>query len=65
MTCDEASKLFSAYLFDHEKTEILEYPTIYYFNVQERIKNQGNTTLPGGTAYGKLNEATNNGFDSD
>ena len=48
-----------------EKREIHEHDTIYFFNVNERIKNNGNSTLPGGAAYGKVNEQTNHGFDSD
>ena len=52
-------------MWEYEKREIFEYDTIYYFNIQERVKNQGNSSLPGGTAYGKINEATNHGFDSD
>ena len=65
MAPNEASRLLAPYLLEIEKKEILEYETIYYFNMQERIKNSGNASLPGGVTYGKLNEATNNGFDSD
>lgn len=65
MSAQDASRLLAPYLLDYEKKEILEFETVYYFNVQERIKNQGNAQLPGGSAYGKLDEATNNGFDSD
>ena len=65
MAPNEASRLLAPYLLEIEKKEILEYDTIYYFNIQERIKNSGNASLPGGVTYGKLNEATNNGFDSD
>jgi serine/threonine protein kinase len=65
MSCQDASRILAPYLWEIEKKEIFEFDTIYYFNIQERIKNQGNANQPGGTAYGKLNEATNNGFDSD
>jgi serine/threonine protein kinase len=65
MSTQDASRLLQPYLLEYEKKEILEFETIYYFNVQERVKNQGNGQLPGGTAYGKLDEATNNGFDTD
>ena len=80
--------MLAPYLWEVEKKEILEFETVYYFNINERIKNQqaaaasnasggansGNTastqngkndSQPGGAAYGKINEATNNGFDSD
>jgi len=43
MSAQEASRVLQPYLFEYEKKEILEFETIYYFNVQERIKNQGNT----------------------
>lgn len=65
MNPQDASRVLAPYLWEHEKKEIFEFDTIYYFNIQERIKNQGNSNQPGGTAYGKINEATNNGFDTD
>lgn len=65
MSQAEAIRVLSPYLWDYEKREIHEHETIYFFNVNERIKNNGNSTLPGGTAYGKVNENTNHGFDSD
>ena len=30
-----------------------------------RIKNEGKTSLPGGVEYGKIDESTNHGFDTD
>lgn len=66
MSSQDASRVLAPYLFEYEKKEIFEFDTIYYFNVQERIKNNGNSSaLPGGSTYGKINDATNNGFDSD
>lgn len=65
MSQADAIRYLGQYLWDCERTEIHEHQTIYFFNVNERIKNQGNTQLPGGSGYGRLNEATNNGFDSD
>ena len=38
MSGEEASKLLAIYLWDYEKTEILEYETVYFFNVNERKK---------------------------
>jgi len=66
MSSQDASRVLAPYLFEYEKKEIFEFDTIYYFNVQERIKNNGNSSaLPGGSTYGKINDATNNGFDTD
>ena len=75
MTQSEAARALAPYLWECEKKEIHEkedgnsnrykYETVYFFNVNERIKNSGSTTLPGGKDYGKPNEATNCGFDSD
>jgi hypothetical protein len=36
----EAAKVLGPNLWDYEKSEILEYETVYYFNVQERVKQQ-------------------------
>ncbi len=36
MSSQEALKIFQNYMTEVEKKEILEYQTIYYFNVQER-----------------------------
>jgi len=33
MTSEEAKKIFSPYLYDYEKQEIMEFPTVYFFNV--------------------------------
>jgi len=65
MSQSDAIRLLSPYMFECEKREIYEYDTIYFFNVNERIKNVNNATLPGGNSYGKISESTNNGFDSD
>lgn len=65
MQTTEAARLLAPYLWEYEKKEIAEYETVYFFNVNERIKNSGNSNLPGGAAYGKVNESINHGFDSD
>ncbi len=66
MSGQEASKLFNNYLTEYEKKEILEYQNVYYFNVQERQKQKGKeASLTGGVEWGRINEATNNGFDTD
>ena len=66
MSCQDASRVLSPYLNEFEKKEIFEYPTVYYFNSNERHKNKGKESqLPGGVEWGKVNEATNNGFDTD
>lgn len=41
MNPQDASRVLAPYLWEHEKKEIFEFETIYYFNIQERIKNQG------------------------
>lgn len=38
MSSDEAVKVLGLFLWDYEKTEILEYDTIYFFNINERKK---------------------------
>ena len=58
-------RVLAPYLWEYEKREILEYDVIYFFNIQERVKNAGNHNLPGGAAYGKISEKDNNGFDTD
>lgn len=67
MSREDAVRLLAPYLWEYEKREILEYEVIYFFNVNERIKNAGNPNLPGGSAYGKISEdaKTNHGFDTD
>ena len=40
MTPDEASKVLAPYLWEIEKRELFEFDTIYFFNVNERIKNR-------------------------
>lgn len=62
---DDAIRLLSPYLWECEKREIVEYEVIYFFNINERVKNSNNGNLPGGSAYGKINAATNHGFDTD
>ena len=58
MSNQEAARVLAPYLWEYEKREIFEYETIYYFNINERIKNQSakESSLPGGFAYGKINE---------
>lgn len=66
MSGQEASKLLVNHLTEWEKTEILDYKTIYYFNLQERQKWKGKeSSLAGGAEWGRVNENTNNGFDTD
>lgn len=65
MSRDDAVRVLAPFLWECEKREILEHDVIYFFNVNERIKNANNFNLPGGAAYGKINPQTNNGFDSD
>lgn len=38
MSAQEAFKVLQPLLWDYEKTEILEFDTIYFFNVVERKK---------------------------
>lgn len=48
---------YSKYLLDIEKTEILDYETIYWFNIQDRKAAKGPPATPDGVE--------NNGFDND
>ena len=48
---------YSKYLLDIEKTEILDYETIYWFNIQDRKVAKGPPVTPDGV--------DNNGFDND
>ena len=48
---------YQKYLLDYEKTEILEYEVIYWFNIQERKALKGPLATPDGVE--------NNGFDND
>jgi len=41
MTCQDASRVLAPYLNEVERREIFEFPTIYYFNQNERHKNKG------------------------
>ena len=65
MPSAQAQVLLKDLLWETERKEILEYDVIYFFNISERQKNKDNPNLPGGMAYGKINEVTNNGFDTD
>lgn len=65
MSREEALRVLAPYLWEYEKRELMEYDTVHFFNIQERVKNAGNMNLPGGAAYGKISEKDNNGFDSD
>ena len=40
MSGPEASKILGPHLWDYEKTEILDFETVYFFNTSERIKQQ-------------------------
>ena len=40
MSSTEAARTLSHYLFETERQEILDYETVYYFNIAERMKNQ-------------------------
>ena len=42
MSQADAIRLLGPYLWEYEKREIYEYDTIYFFNVNERIKNANN-----------------------
>lgn len=55
MAREEAIRVLAPYLWECEKREIMEYEVIYFFNVNERIKNATNYNLPGGSSYGKIN----------
>ena len=48
---------FSKYLMEIEKQEILDYDTIYWFNINDRKNTKGPPTTPDGVE--------NNGFDND
>ena len=73
MSQSDAAQILEPYMFESEKLEIHEkdaqnnfkYETVYFFNVNERLKNEGSEELPGWANYGKINKATNNGFDDE
>jgi len=67
MTPEEASRQLQPYLWEVERREIFEHDVIYFFPIAERKKKRssGEKPLAGGTAYGVINEETNNGFDND
>eukprot|EP00351_Strombidinopsis_sp_SopsisLIS2011_P003484 CAMPEP_0116871776 /NCGR_PEP_ID=MMETSP0463-20121206/2269_1 /TAXON_ID=181622 /ORGANISM="Strombidinopsis sp, Strain SopsisLIS2011" /LENGTH=66 /DNA_ID=CAMNT_0004510821 /DNA_START=1110 /DNA_END=1310 /DNA_ORIENTATION=- len=65
MTPDEASKVLAPYLWEIEKRELFEFDTIYFFNVQERVKNKNQEKDDGTPKMGEYDAATNNGFDTD
>jgi len=58
MDCRTALKCFYTYLQEFEKNEILDYETIYWFNIDER-KSSGKA--PGPPHPG----IDNNGYDND
>ena len=58
-------RVLAPYLWEYERREILEHDIIYFFNINERVKNAGNHNLPGGADYGSLKEKDNHMFDSD
>ena len=49
MSPHDALKMFSSYLWEVERQEILEYSTIYYFPIDERKKQKlnGNQMMTG------------------
>jgi hypothetical protein len=74
MTSQDAFKILGPLLWDYEKTEILEYETIYFFNVVERKKQnseQRRTQASGGSNSTMMLMGTDNpklinfGFDND
>ncbi len=66
MSCQEAINKFGNLMNEYEKREVFEYPVIYFFNQAERQKIKGKESQqPGGTDWGKINETTNHGFDTD
>jgi len=48
---------FSKYLLEYEKSEILDFDTIYYFNINKRKQKTLQSMTPDGVE--------NNGFDND
>ena len=40
MSAEDALKVLNPYLWEHEKSEIYEYDTVYYFSINERKKNK-------------------------
>jgi dual specificity tyrosine-phosphorylation-regulated kinase 2/3/4 len=67
MTPEEASRYLQPYLWEIERKEIFEQDVIYFFPISERKKERNAIEKPpsGGSAYGEINEETNNGFDND
>ncbi len=66
MQATDAARIFANQLTEYEKKEIHEFPVIYFFNQQERQKIKGKESQqPGGVEWGRINEATNHGFDTD
>ena len=39
MPSSEAARVLAPYLWEYEKKEIEDFQTVYFFNVNERIKN--------------------------
>jgi len=56
-----ALKCFYMHLLDFEKTEILEYDTVYWFNIEDR-KSSSKSPSP---SYSRAGGIDNNGFDND
>ena len=65
MQSAQAQIVLKDLLWECEKKEIAELDVVYFFNIADRQKNKDNPNLPGGLNYGRTNEQTNNGFDSD
>jgi hypothetical protein len=45
MSSEEALKILLPYLWEYEKTEIQEFETIYFFNINERKKGLSSTLM--------------------
>jgi dual specificity tyrosine-phosphorylation-regulated kinase 2/3/4 len=67
MPATEALRLFQNHLTEFEQREILDCKTVYFFNVQERLKWKLKASqLPGGSQWGRIVEGeSNNGFDTE
>jgi hypothetical protein len=42
MSGQDAARILGANLWEYEKSEVLEFETVYFFNVQERMKQTNN-----------------------
>ena len=45
MSGQDAARILGPNLWEYEKSEILEIETVYFFNVQERMKQTSNQQL--------------------